>query len=92
MGGGKNLEIRVPRSAVGVIIGKGGEMIKKIQGDTSARVQFLPDDGQSAERICSISGPPDKMHQAAGMIQDLINSAMARDVSTLLLRVIIAHH
>ena len=37
-----DLQIRVPRSAVGVIIGKGGDMIKKIQEETGARVQFLP--------------------------------------------------
>ncbi len=42
-GGGKNsMDIRVPRTAVGVVIGKGGDMIKKIQQETGARVQFMP--------------------------------------------------
>ena len=39
--GGKG-EITVPRAMVGVIIGKGGEMIKKITQDTGARVQLKP--------------------------------------------------
>ncbi len=69
------LQIRVPRSAVGVIIGKNGDMIKKIQQDSGARVQFTPDDGQSQDRTCSITGPPDRVNQAANMIQDLIQSA-----------------
>lgn len=30
----------MPRAAVGVVIGKGGDMIKKIQAETGARVQF----------------------------------------------------
>ncbi|KAL5011503.1 hypothetical protein ScPMuIL_010054 [Solemya velum] len=68
------IEIPVPRQAVGIVIGKGGEMIKKIQSETGARVQFKPDDGQSPDRICSIAGPPDKTDQAASMIQDLLNS------------------
>ena len=56
-GGGKNsMEIRVPRSAVGVIIGKGGDMIKKIQQETSARVQFMP--GKIFPREFTISGFP----------------------------------
>ena len=79
-GGHKNLVLSVPRPAVGVIIGKGGDMIKKIQGETGACVQFLQDDGQSVDRTCSISGPPDKVQEAAGMIKDLINSAIAKDV------------
>ena len=32
----------MPRPAVGLVIGKGGDMIKKIQQDTGARVQFKP--------------------------------------------------
>ena len=30
----------VPRQGVGIVIGKGGEMIKKIQSETGAKVQF----------------------------------------------------
>ena len=67
-------QIRVPRPAVGVIIGKGGDMIKKIQQDSGARVQFTPDDGHSADRTCSITGPGDRVQQAVNMIQDLIQS------------------
>ena len=39
-GSGGMQEVAVPRQAVGVVIGKGGEMIKKIQQDSGARVQF----------------------------------------------------
>ena len=31
-----------PRSLVGIIIGKNGDMIKKITGETSCRIQFKP--------------------------------------------------
>lgn len=40
-------QIQVPRSAVGIVIGKGGDMIKKIQSDTGAKVQFKPGTGDS---------------------------------------------
>ena len=33
-------QIPVPRQGVGIVIGKGGEMIKKIQSETGAKVQF----------------------------------------------------
>lgn len=74
-GGGGGMDIPVPRAAVGIVIGKGGEMIKKIQQDTGAKVQFKQDDGQSEDRLCSITGPPDKVQAAQEMIQDLLNNS-----------------
>lgn len=41
-GGGHKQEVTVPRSLVGVIIGKGGDMIKKITQDTGAKIQLKP--------------------------------------------------
>jgi len=34
------VQVVVPRFAVGIIIGRNGEMIKKIQNDTGVRIQF----------------------------------------------------
>lgn len=79
-GGGRHQqEIPVPRPMVGVVIGRGGEMIKKIQTDTGAKVQFKADDGQGPDRVCTISGGPDKVQQAISMINELIDQAMQND-------------
>lgn len=34
------IQVVVPRFAVGIIIGRNGEMIKKIQNDAGVRIQF----------------------------------------------------
>lgn len=34
------LQVAVPRFAVGIVIGRNGEMIKKIQNDAGVRIQF----------------------------------------------------
>ena len=39
----------------------------------------LTDDGQGPDRMCTISGPPDKVQEATDMINDLVDTAMARD-------------
>jgi len=39
-GRGGGMDIPVPRAAVGIVIGKGGEMIKKIQQETGAKVCY----------------------------------------------------
>jgi len=80
-GRGGSVDIPVPRAAVGIVIGKGGEMIKKIQTETGCKVQFKQDDGQSEDRLCSLTGPPDKIQAAQEMIQDLLNNSNVSDVS-----------
>lgn len=36
-------EVIVPRSSVGIIIGKAGETIKRLAAETGAKIQFKPD-------------------------------------------------
>ncbi|XP_078604424.1 far upstream element-binding protein 1-like isoform X10 [Branchiostoma floridae x Branchiostoma japonicum] len=78
-GGGGGMDIPVPRFAVGIVIGKGGEMIKKIQNESGVRVQFKPDDGQNPNRVCQLIGAPDRCQAAAHTIQNLVEDAQQRD-------------
>lgn len=41
-GGNEELDVLIPRFAVGIVIGRKGEMIKKIQNDAGVRIQFKP--------------------------------------------------
>ncbi|XP_054004511.1 far upstream element-binding protein 3 isoform X2 [Hylaeus anthracinus] len=81
-GGGTTdgVEVLVPRAAVGVVIGKGGDMIKKIQAETGARVQFQQgrEDGPG-DRKCILSGKHQAVEQVRQRIQELIDSVMRRD-------------
>ncbi|RVE75778.1 hypothetical protein OJAV_G00002340 [Oryzias javanicus] len=78
MGGG-GIEIPVPRQSVGVVIGRNGEMIKKIQNDAGVKIQFKPDDGTAPEKMAHIMGPPDQCQHAVSIINDLLQSIRARD-------------
>uniref|UniRef100_A0A673BPC7 Far upstream element (FUSE) binding protein 1 n=1 Tax=Sphaeramia orbicularis TaxID=375764 RepID=A0A673BPC7_9TELE len=60
-----------------IVIGRNGEMIKKIQNDTGVRIQFKPDDGSTPDRIAQIMGPPDQAQHAAEIISDLLRSVQA---------------
>ena len=60
---------------IGVVIGKGGDMIKKIQQESGARIQFRPEDEQGGpNRMCNLSGTTEQTQTAANMIQELIDS------------------
>ncbi|CAH2316011.1 far upstream element-binding 3 isoform X3 [Pelobates cultripes] len=78
MGGG-SIEVSVPRFAVGIVIGRNGEMIKKIQNDAGVRIQFKPDDGISPERVAQVMGLPERCQHAAHIINELIITAQERD-------------
>ncbi|XP_060807118.1 far upstream element-binding protein 3 isoform X2 [Amyelois transitella] len=73
-------EVLVPKIAVGVVIGRGGDMIKKIQAETGCRVQFHQerDDGPGDKR-CYLQGKPHQVEQARQMIEDLISSVNRRE-------------
>lgn len=78
--GGDSMEIFVPKLAVGVVIGKGGDMIKKIQAETGCRLQFLQtkNDGPGDKR-CLIQGSKQQVDDGKRMIDDLIESVMRRN-------------
>lgn len=42
----------MPRFAVGIVIGRNGEMIKKIQNDAGVRIQFKPGQKLSKWLLC----------------------------------------
>ncbi|XP_078808547.1 far upstream element-binding protein 3 isoform X7 [Oryzias latipes] len=77
--GGTSLDVPVPRFAVGIVIGRNGEMIKKIQNDAGVRIQFKTDDGISPERVAMVMGQPDRCQHAVHLINDLIQTAQERD-------------
>uniref|UniRef100_A0A3B5LWQ4 K Homology domain-containing protein n=1 Tax=Xiphophorus couchianus TaxID=32473 RepID=A0A3B5LWQ4_9TELE len=71
--------VQVPRFAVGIVIGRNGEMIKKIQNDAGVRVQFKADDGISPERVAMVMGQPERCQHAVHLINELIQTAQERD-------------
>lgn len=75
--GSEQAEVFVPKTAVGVVIGKGGEMIKKIQGETGCKLQFIQGKGDGpGDRRCIISGTKQQVDDAKRTIEDLIESVM----------------
>ncbi|XP_023247829.1 far upstream element-binding protein 1, partial [Copidosoma floridanum] len=67
----------VPKAAVGLVIGKGGEMIKKLQQETGAKVTFLHlKDEAPGDRTCVISGNDENVEIARKKIQDMIDSVV----------------
>jgi far upstream element-binding protein len=64
--GGAEKVLKIEQQHVGKIIGKGGETIKGMQNSTGARIHI-----DQTEWTCTITGTPQAVDQAAGMIQTI---------------------
>ncbi|KAI8385060.1 uncharacterized protein BYT42DRAFT_564535 [Radiomyces spectabilis] len=69
-------EITVPNHMVGLIIGRGGDNLKKIERMSGAKVQFLSDTGDSERRV-NLVGDRDELKIARDMIQQVVDDTMA---------------
>ncbi|KAI1315987.1 hypothetical protein EDD11_010569 [Mortierella claussenii] len=69
-------EMGVPGNLVGLIIGRGGENLKRIERDTGCRVQFSQDGNPGdRERFVNIIGQPAGIEDAKRQIQEIITSS-----------------
>lgn len=67
----------VPRQAVGLIIGKGGETIKRIYQESGCSVKFkMDEDFNASERTAQLTGTPEEIQRATQMISEIVQSAM----------------
>lgn len=72
-GGGR--AIQIPNNMIGVLIGRGGETISRLQRDTKARIEIAKDDGNSSDRNVIISGSPDAIEKAVEAVEAVLSEA-----------------
>ncbi|KAK4120343.1 hypothetical protein N657DRAFT_159113 [Parathielavia appendiculata] len=71
--------IEVEASLVGLIIGRQGENLRRVESESRCRIQFIPPTGQSDQmRLCRITGPRLQREQAKEMINHIIHDSGMR--------------
>lgn len=79
--GGYQIELRVPNNMVGLIIGKGGENIVRIQTQLGVHAQIAKEHemlpGETLRSIV-LKGTPDNVNEAKSRIDDIINQQIAK--------------
>ena len=80
-GGGGFFEMMVPGHKVGLIIGKGGEMIKQLQEQSGAKIVIIQDTPEAAlEKPLRITGSPEAVENAKHLVTDILNQNDDRDM------------
>ncbi|RWS12606.1 far upstream element-binding protein 1-like protein [Dinothrombium tinctorium] len=70
------VEVPVPPQYIGLVIGKGGESIKRIQQETGTKIQFDTSKSDAkGNKICQIQGQTDAVNRAADMVREIIDNA-----------------
>ncbi|CAG8726927.1 14424_t:CDS:10, partial [Acaulospora morrowiae] len=70
-------EFKVPNAVVGLVIGRGGENLKRIEKQTGARIQFSQDQPPDVvERRVTITGTQEDVKSAKAMVQQLVEDAI----------------
>ena len=64
----------VPDKMVGLIIGRGGEQITRLQAESGCKIQMAQDSQGMPERQCTLTGPPMAIAQARAAIERIIAS------------------
>ena len=68
--------IQIESSLVGLIIGRQGENLRRVESETGCRVQFMtPPDNQAPYRQCRISGPRPRRAEAKAAIDRIIEDS-----------------
>lgn len=71
--------IEIEASLVGLIIGRQGENLRRVEGESRCRVQFIPPTGQNDQyRQCRITGPRPQREEAKEMINRIIQDSGMR--------------
>lgn len=72
----EKIEIIIPHSAIGLVIGKGGENIKRIQNESGAIVRVDPNTvDEKGNKLCTITGTKQAVEEAHMQVSNVIENA-----------------
>ncbi|KAK3732852.1 hypothetical protein QZH41_012356 [Actinostola sp. cb2023] len=76
-------ELRIPNKFVGLVIGRGGEQINKLQSETGARIQVAPDPPMGAmpppDRSVTINGSTQAVEKAKQLLHKICEEGKIPD-------------
>lgn len=72
-------DYQIPESLVGLVIGRGGEQIKRLQSDSGCKIRIARDSDGSQERTCTLTGSQQCIDEAKRMLGEVVQRGMNRE-------------
>lgn len=73
-----NEDFVIPDKLVGLVIGRGGEKIKRMQMESGCKIRISDSDG-TLNRACILTGSQESIDEAKRMLDNIIKRAEERD-------------
>lgn len=70
-------QVTIPKDLAGSIIGKGGDRITRIRDESGAKIVVREPDGESIERVITITGTPLRIQYAQFLLQQCVRASAA---------------
>jgi len=74
-----NEDFKIPDRLVGLVIGRGGEQIKKLQADSGCKIRIASESDGTDERSCTLTGSQHTINEAKRMIGEVVTRGLNRD-------------
>jgi len=74
-----NEDFKIPDKLVGLVIGRGGEQIKRLQLESGCKIRIASDSDGTPERTCTLSGSQESINEAKRMLDDVVKRGMNRE-------------
>ncbi|RNA08805.1 far upstream element-binding 1 [Brachionus plicatilis] len=73
-----NEEYLIPDNMVGLVIGRGGEQIKRLQMESGCKIRIESESNGSPERACTLSGSQESIDEAKRMLDEVVKRGIDR--------------
>jgi len=74
-----NEDFKIPNNLVGLVIGRGGEQIKKLQSESQCKIRIASEDDGSAQRSCTLIGSQEQIDTAKYLLDDIVKRSNNRE-------------
>jgi poly(rC)-binding protein 2/3/4 len=74
------IEVHIPNTAVGSVIGKGGSNIAHIRQISGAKVKLHNSEQGANDRVLELSGTQEQTHAAQSLVQAYMQSSMGAGI------------
>jgi len=74
-----NEDYKIPNNLVGLVIGRGGEQIKKIQAESQCKIRIASEGDGTPERSCTLIGSQEQIDMAKQLLGDVVSRGQNRE-------------